>query len=1039
MSLKQNSLLDIFARHKVAANLLMLAMFLAGAWSLTRLNTQFLPNFDVNIITVNVIWPGASAEDVERSIILPMETELRTLDYVKEMKSSSRIGLANITIEFEQGTDMGNALEQVKEKVSQVRNLPQNAEEPVIEKQENFEEIAKLIITGSDDINELRPFVRSIEKELLDIGIAKVEVTGLPEDEIAIQVPSKNLAKLSMSLEDIAQKIAAESQDVPTGSVGKGSVSKQLRAKEQRRSVKNFETIPLKSDAMGQLIQVRDVAKVTQRPKDYEPLVFYKGHPAVELTLYRTENADSLASAKILKDWYQKNKASFTKNLTVKVYDESWQLIEGRIVLLLKNGLGGFVLILILLFLFLNRRVAFWVAMGIPISFSAALFILYVLGGSINMVSLFAMIMTLGIIVDDTVVVGEESLSLLQKNYPPQKAVVLGAKRMLAPVLSSSLTTTAAFLPLFMVGEIIGEILSAIPLVVIAVIIASVIECFFVLPGHLFHSFKHMKVLHAHPMPFGFDKKFEHFKEYYFRRFVSYAITHRFLTLSITFVFILFNVGLVIAGHVNFNFFPSPDGKIILLDAQFHAGTPENKMKQFMNQALGALHTVDKDFKDNGPIVKTAVSTLFKGSIDKGQSPEYASMRVELSGPDERDITNKQFIDTWRKAIPNSSWISNLLILSPRAGPPGEDIDVQLYGASAKRLKIASEALKQELAKYKGVSNIIDDLPYGQEQLIFSLKPEAKALGLTVNNISQQIRGAFTGALAQIYHVPDEEIEVRVKLPKNEREDFKILEQFPIITSTGSVVPLYSVVSFKSEQGFDILNHTDTKLTVRVTAEVDPNVSNNNKILNNLSKAYLPELTSQYGVKYSLEGRAEEQADTLEDMQYGMFLALGLIYIILAWVFASYGWPLVVMTGIPMGLAGAILGHWIMGHDLTVLSLFGFFGLSGIVINDSIILITRYKELRKDNKNRTEAIIEASCQRLRAVLLTSLTTIAGLTPLMFERSLQAQFLIPMAITITFGLAFGTMLILIVIPTLLSLYEDGLLYLNKFIVRGERHE
>ena len=672
--------------------------------------------------------------------------------------------------------------------------------------------------------------------------------------------------------------------------------------------------------------------------------------------------------------------------------------------------------------------------MGIPVSFLAAIFVLYMIGGSINMVSLFAMIMTLGIIVDDTIVVGEESLTLLQKGYPVKEAVELGAKRMLAPVLSSSLTTIAAFLPLLMIGDIIGTILKAIPMVVIAVIVASIVECFLVLPGHLRQSFKHIRFLHTKTMHFGFDQKFEYFRENQFRWFVNFAVTHRAITIAVTFVFLCLGIGLVAGGRVNFNFFPSPDSTIVSANVQFHAGTPESEIKNYMQTLSTTMHKANNQLKKNGTLVKTAVTYFYRGIEEKGNSPEYASMTVELVGPDKRGVTNKEFIEHWREITPESSWVDNLIIAAPRAGPPGQDIDIQLSSDDVFTLKKAAEALKVELKKYHGVSNVTDDLPYGQEQLIFSLTAQGKALGLTVNDIGTQLRAAFTGALAQVYHEPNEEIEVNVTLPRVERQNFKILEQFPIITPAGTVVPLYSVAQFTSQRGFDVLNHSDTKLTVHVTAEVDAAETNTNKITRELSREYLSNLAKKYNVKYALEGKAEEQRDTLQDMQYGMILAFALIYIILAWVFASYGWPLIVMSVIPLGLVGAIIGHWVMGHDLTILSLFGFFGLSGIVINDSIILIVRYKELRKKKENVHEAIVDASCQRLRAVLLTSLTTIAGLTPLMFERSLQAQFLIPMAISITFGLGFATLLILVVIPTLLSLYEDILLKYNSHKIR-----
>ena len=1029
MQLKPTSLIKIFAQHRVAANLLMLMMIISGLWALTQLNTQFLPNFHVQIITVTVDWPGANAEDLERSVVEPIEVELRNIDYLKKMTSTSRIGYGQITLEFEQNADMGNALEEVKQRVGQVRNLPQDSEEPIIIKKENFEEIARIVFTGVSNIQELRPLIRKIERDLLDSGIAKVAINGLPEQEITIQVPAQNLAKLNMSLNDIALKINNESRDIPSGTIGRASVGKQLRGIQQRRSVMEFESIPLKADGQGQLLLLGDVATIQKQARDYEVQVTHLKKPAVELVLYRTDSSDTFEAVDVLQHWYSDVKDRMPIGLHITVYYQAWQLIVERINLLLKNGGSGLILILLLLFIFLNWRVAFWVGMGIPTSFAAGIFILYMLGDSINMVSLFAMIMTLGIIVDDTIVVGEESLTLVQKGYPINEAVVLGAKRMFVPVISSSLTTICAFLPLLLIGDVIGTILRSIPIVVIAIILASILECFFVLPGHLQKSFHNIKNNNQLTKPRSFDLVFEKFKNNFFKKIITYAIGHRLVTLALTLGFLLLGLGLIVGGRVNFNFFPSPDGTLVFADVQFHAGTPERQMKAYLDTLSKSLQKTDNQLRDNGTLVKTEVNYLYKGSLDKGGSPDYGSVTVELTGPDKRSITNNAFVNAWRKNTPKSQWVDSLVIAAPKAGPPGQDINIKLAGLTAGPLKKAAEKLKEKLEQYHGVSNVTDDLPYGQEQLIFSLKPQGEALGLTVANIGQQLSGAFIGSLAQVYHEPNEEIEVRVTLPKEEKNNINVLSKFPIITPQGQVVPLYSVASFKHKRGFDVINHTNTKLTISVTSEVNAKIANTNKILANLNKKFLPNLMDEYGVRYSLEGKAEEQRDTLRDMEYGMLLALVMIYIILAWVFASYGWPIIVMIAIPLGLIGAIIGHWVMGMDLTILSLFGFFGLTGIVINDSIILIVRYKELRSEMADSHKAVIEASCQRLRAVLLTSLTTIAGLTPLMFERSLQAQFLIPMAISITFGLAFATLLILIVIPTLLSLYEDGMILLQ----------
>lgn len=1030
MSLKtstktQHGLLNLFLQHRVAANLLMLIMLLGGGWGLLHLNTQFLPDFPLNTITVSVFWDGASAADVTQSVITPLERELRQVDSLKKMTSLAKLSQGTITLLFKQNTDMSQALEQVREKVSLVRELPAAAEAPVITNQIKLERVARLLIVSHDSVDELRPLAYQMERALLDRGIAKIDITGLPEQEVAIQVPARKLAELHLSLDQLGKRIRDLSQDTPAGVIGKQQVKRQLRSLDQRRDVADFATLPVFSNDAGQVLYLGDIALIEKRARSGEVTVMYQGKPAVEMTLQRSLHTSTLQSANILHDYLDELRPQLGQSVDIVVFDEAWQHIQERITVLLRNGISGFVLILIILFIFLNGRVAFWVAMGIPIAFMAALCMLYLLGGSINMVSLFAFIMSLGIIVDDTIVVGEESLTQLHQGHSAINACYRGARMMLAPIMASSLTTVCAFLPLLLVGDIIGKILSAIPLMVICVIIASLLECFWVLPAHLCGSFKRQWRTSSSQLRQRLDHLFDVFKQQHYRRLAALAIHYRLLTLAIALGLVLVTVGLLISGRVNFTFFPQPEGRSLHANVQFNANVPNDTVARFLNRVVAAAQSASQQLsKPNHPILTTAVVYRHKMHLDNRRGEHYGSVIVELTSPDKRSVSNQAFIDAWRDAIKMVPGVANFSIRSPRAGPPGRDISIRLSGTDIHMLKKAADVLKDALSRYSGINDVEDDLPYGQEQMIYTLSPAAKTIGLTASDIGAQLRAAFNGVIAQVYHQPNEEIEVRVVLPDDERYRFTMLEQLPIVTPTGAIMPLGSLVTLRTEQGFDELRHTNTQLSVIVNTEVNTHITNANNVLDALQQTVLPELENRFYVKTTLEGRAEEQADTLREMRLGVLIAFVLIYIVLAWVFASYAWPLFVMLAVPLGLVGAIIGHLIMDLDLTILSLFGLFGLSGIVINDSIILLSRYKHLRAEGMPIEKAIIEASCQRLRAVLLTSLTTIAGLTPLLFERSLQAQFLLPMAVAICFGLVFSTFLILLVIPAALAIYEHA---------------
>lgn len=998
---------------------------MAGALSLTKLNTQFFPTFALDVITVRVEWRGASAEDVEDSISSRVEQELRTIDFVDKMTSTSSYGMSVVTLEFFEGSDMGKALDQVKAQIDQLRNLPSDSEIPKVSLVTRYENVASLLVTTEGKLDELRYLVHEIEHDLLDRGISRISISGLPEEEIAIQVTSKQLEAVGLSLDNVSQRIAELSQDLPAGEIGNDETAKQLRSLEQRRDAHSFSELAIKTDTNGRLLLLDDMADIERRPMSKQVNVFYKGKPAVEILLQRTENADSLESAEILEQWLEDNESELPRGVQVKVYDASWELIKERMDLLVTNGLGGLTLVILILFLFLQGRVAIWVAVGIPVSFMATLMIMYLFGGSINMISMFGLIMALGIIVDDAIVVGEDALAHYQGGEHSLTAAEGGARRMLAPVISSSLTTISSFLPLMMIGGVMGNILFDIPFVVICVIIASLFESFLILPGHLRHAFH--KIHHAKPPPVRayLDNKFNQLRDELFRPLVIAVVKHRWMTISATLGLLIICIGLLAGGRLHFTFFPSPEGTSIAANARFTAGTPPHKVAEFLEQLNIALN---KTTDELGPeLLEMSVTRLGSASTagraiaQKGE--RFGSIQLELISPDHRSVRNKDFIKEWRKHIVLPAGIETFTLSERRTGPPGSDIDIRLSGASAETLKQAGQDIAEALKQFIGVSAIEDDMPYGQEQLVFSIKGQGDVLGLTVNNVGRQLRAAFDGQLVQIFQDGDDEVEVRVMLADAERNTIATLENVMLRLPQGGSAPLSSVVEFEARRGFDVLRHTDSKLAIHITATVDSSLNNSNEILATLEQGILPDITSRYGVNFGFEGRAEEQAETMSDMKLGMILAFTLIYLILAWVFSSYGWPLVVMIAIPFGLIGALLGHWFMGIDLTILSLFGIFGLSGIVVNDSIILVTFFKHQREAGIETTQAIINAATQRLRAVLLTSLTTIAGLTPLLFETSMQAQFLIPMAVSISFGLMFATILVLLVIPALLSVHES----------------
>ncbi|MDP6968455.1 MAG: efflux RND transporter permease subunit [Gammaproteobacteria bacterium] len=1031
-----NSFIKIFASHKVAPNLLMLLMFLSGGYGLIKLNTQFFPDFAIEVVNVQVVWSGASAEEVQTSITVPLEQQLKSIANVSKVTSNTRRGSVSVVLEVESGADFNEVTNNIKQRVDTLTGLPADAEEPTVEQVTRYDNVGTILITTQGPLEELIGIARKAEEELLADGISKVYFVGLPSREIAVQVDNGTLHDLGLSMQAMAQLIGNQSSDVMAGTAGKADGSKQLRAIGKLSDVQGFEQLPLLTNNNAQLVSLGDVATVTLRPEDNQPTANYQGKPAIELSVMRTTSDDTLEMAEIMTNWVEGARQRYPASVDIILYSEQWQLLKQRIMLLINNGAGGLLLVVGLLFLFLNSRVAFWVAMGIPASLLAAWGVMYLIGGSINMISLFGMIMALGIIVDDAIVVGEDTLTHVQRGEPSLQAALGGAKRMLGPVAASSLTTIAAFLPLLLVGGVIGSILADIPIVVICVIVVSLIECFLILPGHLHHALASRSQRKESRLRQAFDRGFERFKNRLFRPLVTLAIEFRMATFTLAIAALVIAISMLVGGRLQFTFFPAVDGDTIRANVQFSAGTEQQVVADYLAQVEQAMLATEAEL--GGNLVRESAAFYGTNTLSKdglSSRDQIAYLNVQMDSTEQRPITNAEFIAAWNSRVPQVPGLEKLIIDEPNNGPPGKPIEAEISGASAEVLKEASLSLQNSLKAFAGVQNIDDNLPFGMEQYVYSLTPQAKTMGLTSSDIGRQLRNAFDGIKVQSFYEGSEEIDVRLMLSDINRNNINTLYGFPIILNDGTTVPLLELVEFTSRRGIDKFSSQNGKLLVTVQADVDVGTTNANKVINKLQKQIIPDLEQQYGVDISFGGTRADEQSTLTDMVIGLILALALIYIVLAWVFSSYTWPLAVMFTIPFGLTGAILGHLVMGLDLTILSLFGLFGLSGIVINNSIVLLSFYRGHREQGMAPDEAIIEAACQRLRAVILTSSTTIAGLTPILFEQSLQAQFLIPMATSIVFGLMLGTLLILFVVPSIVIMLEN----LSAFVSRLFRRD
>jgi len=1134
--------ISLFVRHPNAANLVMVLMLLFGAYAIAKLNTQFFPTVETKTITVSVTWSGASAEDVSANILGALEPGVRFLDGVDKVTSYAREGSATIRLEFVSGADMQKAQSDVETAVSQVTSLPEEADIPKVSRAQFHDSVGKISLSGPFSETALKVFAKRMRDELIARGIDRVTFNGLRDEEIHVVVPDRELRRLRMTVGEVSDRIRNNSRNMPSGNI-QGAVDRQLRAESSAETPGEIGAIEVKSLPGGERVLLRDVARISTVFDDDQERGFRAGARAIELTVWRPASADSLKTDAIVNAYLAEARRVLPPTLEIVKYEVHAERVLQRINLLVKNGLSGLIVVVGVMYLFLNARIAFWVAAGIPVAMFATLGVMYVTGQTINMMSLFALIMTLGIIVDDAIVVGEHTATRSAAGDSPIEAAERGAVRMMAPVLAASLTTMAAFAPIFLVRDVLGQIISALPLVAIAVLVASLVECFCVLPGHLAHSlgrdeavrwsywrqflmaailtglcfaalnfaalkpdllrsalaaegreiarlladgvsgfasalpamtgYASLQVLllaglfqesfagvpksvMAFAVPSaalgvatlteaylrsrgrrreraggssesafrrGFDRGFAWFRDGPFRFLVRLAFGNRYIVVAASAALFLFmTMGMIGGGRVGFSFFPSPEAERIRAAIEFNAGLPEDRAVAALTAIEDAVRQAERAFGDGGHhLIVTAISTL--GRSGRNQGDNLAEIDVELTASEERSIRTPELVDAWRRQVPNIAGVKRVAIFEVRGGPPGRDIDVRLHDASPAVLKRAALEVGDLLTGFPGVSGVADDLPFGKPEVIMTLTPRGASLGFTIEDVGRQVRNSFDGAIARRLARGDEELTIRV-LKKMAGQGAGQLRTFELRSPAGDFVPLAEVMRLRERQGFSVIQRREGRETVSVTGDVDNKVTSNQEVIADLrTSPALAEIAARHGVDYSFSGREEERKKSFEDLKLGVIIAILVIYIILAWVFASYSRPVAVMLIIPFGIVGAILGHYLMGFKLTILSYLGLLGLAGILVNDSIILVSRMDERLLEGQKLAEAAIGSSCDRLRAVLLTSLTTIGGLLPLLFERSLQAQFLLPMAITIVFGLGFATLVVLFLVPALVGIGGD----------------
>ncbi|MCV0424501.1 MAG: efflux RND transporter permease subunit [Roseibium sp.] len=1024
------SFLDYMVRHRTAANLLLALMLLAGIAASTQIRTQFFPDFVREEVNVNITWSGAGPEDLDRSVVEILGPQLLAVNGVDEATSVAREGSVRINLEFEDDWDMGQATDEVKAAVDQARSsLPDGIEEPVISRGVYRDRVTDVVIYGPVDLDQLARFAEDLQTILFRQGVTRVSLQGLADPIIRINVGEAMLVRHDLTLRDVADVVSAEMETTPAGDVSGGSA--RLRTGQTRRSEQELGEIVVKAPSQGEKLQLRSVADIVTEGVESGRAYYHNGMPAVVLRVDRSAQGDTISIQRAVERITAEFQETLPDGVVVQMTRTRSQNIIDRMNILIENGLFGLGLVLAFLFLFLSSRTAFWVAAGIPVAMAATVGLMYAFGLTLNMVSVFALIICLGIVVDDAIVVGEHADFLHRRGYPPEEAASLAARRMTAPVFSASITTLIAFVGLIAIGGRFGNLIADIPFTVAVVLIASLVESFLILPAHMNHALKASKKPHWYDFPNRlFNRGFVWFRENLFRRFIGWVIRMRYPVLGFGVMILLLSLTLFFDGSVRWRFFNAPERAVVSASIAMMPGAEREDTKAMITEMERALDVVNERYAgEHGaePVLftlSTVGATAGRGlsGADTKDVDQLGGISIELLDPDLRPYSAFQFIRDWREEINRPPLLETLALRGEHSGPGGDAIDVRLYGNSTETLKAAAEYLKQALASMEGVSALEDTLAYDKPELNLTLTPRGEALGFTTDDIAIILRNRLEGIEVAEFPVGRRTATVKVLMP-DEETDSAFLYTTRVRTNAGSYVSLSEIINVDSSYGFASVRRNDGLKTLQVTGDVsedDPEAAA--RVTAALVNDLLPQIATEFDVESELGGLAEQERSFLSEAMIGFALCLAGIYLTLCWIFESWTRPLMIMIIIPFGAIGMLWGHYLHGVPLSMFSVVGFIGMSGIIINDSIVLVTTIDEYAKDHPFG-QALVNGVCDRLRAVVLTTATTVFGLAPLLFESSRQAQFLKPTVITLSYGLGVGLFLVILMVPALLAAQKD----------------
>jgi len=1025
------------AGNSVAANLLMVVFLIGGLiWSM-QIKQEVFPDFDLEYVTVSVAYPGASPAEVEQGIVLAVEEALSGLDGVKEVTASAREGSGTVTVEMIEGHNIQKLSQDIQNEVDRITSFPDEAEEPTVRIMSHRRQVISLVLYGDQEEKVLRETAERVRDGLLqNPDITQVDLEGARNLEITIEVPQSTLQAYGLTIANVAKKVRESVVELPGGGLKTERGEILVRMKERRDYGAEFSRIPVITSTQGTQVLLEDIATVADGFEDTDHYATYNGKPAIMVDVYRVGDQTPITVADAVMEYVETLRHALPPGIAVDIMNDFSDVYRQRLNLLLRNGYMGLALVLILLGLFLEVRLAFWVTMGIPISFLGAVLFLPHAGVSINMMSMFAFIVALGIVVDDAIVVGENIYSYRERGYPFLKAARAGVHEVAMPVIFSILTNIVTFLPLMFVPGIMGKIFKAIPVVVILVLVISLIESLFILPAHLGHQKERMQwgpFLRLFRMQQWFSDRFIRFVRNIYGPLLGRALDWRYLTIAVGFVVLAVTLAYVKSGRIGITLMERIESDYAQAEAVLPYGSAVERTEAVQRLLVRAARELAEKY--GGTRLVKGIYTYVGASINGSSGSHTCSVKVFLTPPDERPLVTGEFVALWRKKVGVVAGVDSLNFKSYGGGPGSRAaMSIELSHRDLAVLEKAGADLAESLSHFPKVKDINDGFSPGKEQIDFTIRPEGRALGLTAQAVAAQVRDAFYGEEVLRQQRGRNEVKVVVRLPAEDRASEYSLEELMLLTDKGRQVPLREAVAMKRGRAYTSIDRRNGRRVVTVTADVDP-PSDAGLILEALKKEALPDLEKKYsGLRYGFEGRQADLSESMRSLFLGLMFAMLAVYALLAIPFQSYIQPIIVMISIPFGIVGAIFGHLLLGYTLSIMSLFGIVALSGVVVNDSLVLIDFANRRRKEGASPTDAIHNAAISRFRPILLTSLTTFGGLTPIILETSRQARFMIPMAISLGFGVLFATLITLVLVPSFYLVIED-----LRHVVTGREEE